>query len=133
MMTNLQEALAVTLGMVNDYAHGGVELTQAHAPVLAQEVLARARAIETLNVLTLLLLVTGGVYCAYLLFKHGKRWTHATNDEEVTSTGKILVSGAGAVFGVLGIIGIACHAASFYTAWFCPKLYLVEYVAEMIK
>jgi hypothetical protein len=122
MNEQLQKELAAWLSKLREAADTGGSFVLDQAPAIVQEKIAYGRATETLwcvvGVLLLLL--------AYWFSKRAMRWF---DEMEGNPFGFI---GAG-VFAFFGVILTLIHVDAALKVWFAPRLYVIEWLSELLK
>jgi len=119
------DAIQTTAGKAGEFA-----LTQ--LPQIAQEYVIYGR-VKT-AVLTLLLLLLGGILLCAAVWAYKKPWNsspYSTDRGQLRSESNYVVMMLGAVFGTLTTV---TAISSFdYLVWFAPKVWLIKELANLVK
>jgi hypothetical protein len=124
MKPELEKELAEFLELLADAARKGGEFALSQAPLVVQEKLLYGRVTATIGVLALLVFIAA---CAYA-FRWGLRYEGKGGDDTGGLT-CMLSLGLGLIAaGVL--VPVTFHAIQ---VWFTPRLYIMEWIAGMLK
>jgi hypothetical protein len=125
MNEQLQKELAAWLGKLREAADAGGSFVMEQAPLIVQEKVTYGRVMEPILLVAVLL---GAVFCVWA-FRKG--WHYEKSDYMDDFGGVIcIVSAIGcAIFTIVSTV----QAHNVAKAWFAPRLYVLEWLAELLK
>lgn len=104
-------------------AEKGADFAIEQAPLVAQEVVAYGRATQTAYLVFFAALLVATAYAAYRFARFLKN-----NNWELSPFGMLFVIPV-----IVGFIGFGSHIEPFFKSWFAPRLYLIEYIKDLVK
>ena len=129
---NLETLTVESLDQIMTWLKAGVEtggsFVAEQAPLIAQEIILFGRATHTFYMFVSLsaLIVSIGLFRLVLKNIHKA-------DDEPDAMVKTVVGGVlGVIFGIGGFIATGEMARDFFLAWFAPRLYIIEYLSNLL-
>lgn len=120
---------------ISAWAQQGGEFLAEQAPLVAWEIVAYGRAYNTSTVaVCVLALVAYAVWVriAWSIAKRSAEKNHGTPDEDLMVPLCIGTFVLGFATIIPSFCGLASHAEPAIKAWFAPRLYVLEYVADLV-
>ena len=130
MNEQLQKELAAWLSQLRGAAESGVNFALEQAPLVVQEKILYGRVVETVWLLIGLACVAA---CIVLLPKMWRKAIHLVNNErwdEITYIPCVITT---IVATIPTFFIVEVHIAPVIKVWFAPRLYVVEWLATLVK
>lgn len=127
-----EELTNEALGMLLEWAKRADAFASEQVPAVAQEIVAYGRAYETT--------IVAVAAIAFLSWLSVSLWALKTSSELAWEDGPCAETMGRVAWWALGLIivpvtlcGVANHLPLMIQAWFAPRLYVIQYVSDLLK
>lgn len=127
----IKESLADILEWAKEGAETGAGFIAEQAPLVCQEIVMLGRVHNTVLFVGYAILVAVSVYLGSRAFEAGFKADWYRGDEYVAAT---ILQGIPAI--ATGLVGSICafnDLRELCLAWFAPRLYVIEYISDLVK
>ena len=135
--SKLEDSLSEILVWLKEAAQGGADFAAEQAPLVCQEIVAYGRVYHTAWIAIIFVLWSTVVMFLWLNIRKVTR-DDSWDDSELTPqgvrglVGSIVFAIATFVLSIEGGTGIFSHGKDAMLAWFAPRLYIVEYISDLL-
>ena len=123
-----EQANKILIDLLQKAANGvdaAMSFSQAQVPDIIRQLMVWKAAAYGMRIFFMSLFLLGGI----LLFRRALKW-HESFDYEALGFFSLLSS---ALTGSLLVVGILANISNLMQLWLAPKIWLIEYTAELLK
>ena len=137
MSPNLEQVTAESISQIMAWLQASVE-TGGHfvaeqAPLVAWEIVAFGRAVHSFSVFMSLVCIVCGIFLLTVLRNNINKACELNTDGSEAAFGKCLLSGfGGCTLCLFGGLTLSAASRDFFLAWFAPRLYIIEYITNLL-
>lgn len=130
MNEQLQQALADIIMKASEAASAGADFLLSELPEVLRQLLVFKVVYSAVEMIILLILISGYAYFwKFYSRTESKLW----KEGDAASVGTMVFGVFGGIATVIFVVAVFCDLETIIKIWLAPKIYLIEYAAQLAK
>lgn len=126
----IQEPVKAMAQQMLQWAQSAGQFAQEQAPLIAQEIVAREIAADVIRIGFFLAVIVAAVYAAKVMLYYASTHQMGSYQESDWTVGAWIIGGVGLT---VGTVGVLYNVFLLLSAYFAPRLLVIEYLSDLLK